>query len=222
MSFRKAAILAVASGIALAGAAFAQQRAPYMVLNPAQPAETDKVEVLEFFSYACPHCYSLEPAITAWQKTMPKDVVFKRVPAVGSTQWTNLASVFFTVEAMGLLEQNHGKIFDAIHKQNVNLGNEKLRDEWLAKNGIDAAKFKEVEKSFSVMTKLQRARQMAGNYKVDSVPRFVVNGKYVVSSETVGDQSQMMSAVDVAVANSRREMAASAPAAPAPAGTAKR
>jgi protein dithiol oxidoreductase (disulfide-forming) len=219
MSFRKAAILAATFWIALAGAAFAQQRAPYTALNPPQPAESDKVEVLEFFWYGCPHCYSIESSVAAWQKSLPKDVVFKRVPAAQGG-WSSLASVFLTIEAMGLLDQYHGKIFDAIHKQNVNLGNEKIRDEWLAKNGVDVAKYKEMEKSFAVMTRLQRAKQMSASYKIDAVPQFIVNGKYVITAESAGGQEQMLKAVDVAVANSRREMAAAAPAAPA--GTAKR
>ncbi len=215
MSLRKA-FLAAAFGLALAGSAFAQQHAPFTVLNPQQPAEADKVEVLEFFWYGCPHCYYIEPAVAAWLKNAPKDVVFKRVPAA-SGGWANLASVFFTIEAMGLLDQQHGKVFDAIHKQNINLGNEKIREDWLAKQGVDVAKYKEVEKSFAVMTRIQRAKQMSASYKIDSVPQFVVNGKYVITSESAGGQERMLQAVETAVAVSRREKAAAAPA-PAAAG----
>jgi thiol:disulfide interchange protein DsbA len=214
MSLRKIAAFGAAVWIQLAGAAWAQQGAPYTLLSPPQPTEgAGKIEVIEFFWYGCPHCYHLEPTLNAWQKNMPKDVVFKRVPATGGG-WANLASVFFALEAMGLLEQLHGKVFDAIHRQNINLSNKALRDEWLAKQGIDVAKFNDVEKSFAVMTRLQRAKQMSASYKIDSVPQIVVNGKYVVTGQSAGATERMMQAVDAAVAAARREKtAAGVPAA---------
>src|SRR5215468_10201279 len=110
MSLRKLASAAAALLLAAAGTAFAQ--APFRVISPPQPTESDKVEVIEFFWYGCPHCYHLEPVLNAWIKGIPKDVVFKRVPAT-SGGWVNLAQVYYTVEAMGLLDQLHGKIFDA-------------------------------------------------------------------------------------------------------------
>jgi len=218
MSLRKLASAAAALLIAAAGTAFAQL--PFRAISPAQPTEPDKVEVIEFFWYGCPHCYHLEPVLNAWIKGIPKDVVFKRVPAT-SGGWVNLAQVYYTVEAMGLLDQLHSKIFDAIQKDGINLGNKKMRDEWLTKQGVDPKKYDEVEKSFSVSTKLQRAKQLGELYKVDSVPQIFVAGKYQVSAESAGGQERMIPAVDAAIAFARKERVASAPA-PVPAGTAKR
>ncbi len=178
----------------------------YAPVSPPQPTEaTGKVEVIEFFWYGCPHCYHLEPEIAAWLKKLPGDVAFKRVPAVPSDSWGELARVFYTFEAMGLLEQHHARIFDAIHKDNQNLGNRKIREQWLAKNGIDPKKYEEVEKSFTVATKLQRAKQMTQAYKVDSVPRFVVQGKYYTSAELAGGASRMFEVVDELIAKVRKE-----------------
>jgi protein dithiol oxidoreductase (disulfide-forming) len=217
MSVRQIAAFAGALLITLAASAIAQTRAPWTQLNPPQPAEEGgKIEVLEFFWYGCPHCYHLEPAIATWQKNAPKDVVFKRIPAAHGG-WANLAAVYYTLESMGQLEQLHGKVFDAIHKQNINLGNKNLRDEWLAKQGVDVAKYNDVEKSFAVMTKVQRAKQMSASYKVESVPQLVVNGRYVISSETAGGMERMMPAVDAAILVARREKTASAPAPAEPA-----
>jgi thiol:disulfide interchange protein DsbA len=186
------------------------QGGPYTLLSPPQPTEGGgKVEVIEFFWYGCPHCYHLEPVVATWLKSSPKDVVFKRVPAVPSEAWANLASVYYTLEAMGVVEQYHGKVFDAVHKDKLNLGNKKVRDEWLAKQGIDVAKYNEIEKSFAVMTRLQRAKQMTANYKIDSVPQFVVNGRYVVSAESAGGPEKIFAAIDQAVAQARREKTAS-------------
>jgi thiol:disulfide interchange protein DsbA len=195
---------AAAASFAAAGA-FAQ---PYEPINPPQPTEGGgKIEVIEFFWYGCPHCYSLEPSVNAWLKNAPKDVVFKRVPAVPSDAWGEMAKIFYTLEAMGVLDKYHPLVFDAIHKSQVNLNNKKIRDEWLAKNGIDVAKYAEVEKSFSVATKMNRAKQLTYAYKVDTVPRVAVNGKYNVTAEKAGGVERVFPVVDQLIGMARKEKA---------------
>jgi protein dithiol oxidoreductase (disulfide-forming) len=216
MSLRKILALAAASLSFAAAGAFAQAPAPtYSALNPPQPTEGGgKIEVIEFFWYGCPHCYSLEPAVNAWLKAAPKDVVFRRVPAAPNESWGQMAGVFYTLEAMGVLDQMHSKVFDAMHKDNLNLGNKKIREEWLAKNGVDVAKYNDVEKSFTVASKISRARQLTGAYRVDSVPRIIVNGKYYTSAEQAGGTDKLFAVVDQLVAMARKEsLAAAAPAA---------
>ncbi len=207
MSVRKALSLLVAVfAFAVAGGASAQGPAPYSLLTPPQPTDgSGKIEVVEFFWYGCPHCYSLEPAVNAWLKTAPKDVEFKRIPAFPSESWGQMAVMYYTLEAMGLLDQYHQKVFDAIHKQSVNLASKSKREEWLKANGIDTAKYAQVEKSFSVVTKVARARQLTQAYKVDSVPRIIVNGKYVTSAEQVGGADKIFPVVDQLVAMARKD-----------------
>lgn len=198
--------LAAASVAFAAAGAFAQQ--PYQVLNPPQPTVGGgKVEVLEFFWYGCPHCYSLEPAVAQWSKKAPPDVVFKRVHALPSESWAEHARIFYTLEAMGKLDEFHQKVFDAIHKSNLNLTNRKIRDEWLQKNGIDPAKYAEMEKSFSVVTNMNRAKQLTFAYKVDSVPRLAVNGKYVITMENAGSIDRVFQIVDQVVGIARKDKA---------------
>lgn len=213
MSLRKALIVIATVLAGAFGSAWAQT--PYALVEPPQPTESNgKVEVIEFFWYGCPHCYHLEPALNAWVQHLPKDVVFKRVPAVPSDSWGQLARVFYTLQAMGLVNQYHDKVFDAIHKDNLNLGVKKIRDPWLVKNGIDPKKYDEVDKSFTVMTDMNRARQMTINYKVDSVPRFIVNGKYYTSAELAGGTGKIFEVLDQLIAKSRQENGgAAAPAA---------
>jgi thiol:disulfide interchange protein DsbA len=207
MSLRKALSFLVALlAFASAGAAWSQAGPPYSMLTPAQATDgSGKIEVIEFFWYGCPHCYALEPAVNAWLKTAPKDVVFKRIPAFPSDSWGQGASMYYTLEAMGLLDQYHQKVFDAIHRDKVNFANKSSRDEWLKANGIDAVKYAEVEKSFAVVSRLARARQLTASYKVDSVPRIIVNGKYVTSGEQAGGADKIFSTVDQLVAMSRKE-----------------
>jgi len=203
MSLRK--ILALAASLfALALAAHGQQNPPYGTLAPPLPTEGGgKVEVIEFFWYGCPHCYHLEPQVNAWLKTIPQDVVFRRVHALPSPAWAAHAQIFYTLQAMGLIDKLHQKVFDAIHKDNIDLANPKSRDEWLARNGVDPAKYAEVEKSFSVATNMQRARQMTAQYKVDGVPRVFVNGRRYTAPEFAGDRT--FAVVNDLIAMARKE-----------------
>jgi thiol:disulfide interchange protein DsbA len=215
ISIRKLLTLAAAALAFGAASATAQMGgAPmpeFTLLNPPQPIEGGgKIEVIEFFWYGCPHCSRLEPFIQKWEKTLPKDVVFKRVHALPGDSWIQTATIFYTLESMGLLEKLHTRIFAAIHDDNVILTNKATRDQWLAKNGVDMGKFTDVEKSFAVQTKLNRARQMTASYKVDGVPMLFVNGKYVTSNTHAGgDTGRIMVIVDRLIDRARKETVAS-------------
>ena len=204
---RIAALLAFA-----AVGAWAQTSPPWQKLDPPQPTEGNgKIEVIEFFWYGCPHCYRLEPSLNAWLKNKPADVTFKRVHALPGTTWLQHAKIFYTLETMNLEEKLHDKVFEAIHKDNKNLASPKVLDDWLAQNGVDPVKYHEVEKSFSVDSKLKRANQLTVAYKVDGVPRVFVNGKYYTAPEFVG-QDRIFATVDQLIAMARKEGGAAAPA----------
>jgi thiol:disulfide interchange protein DsbA len=116
-----------------------------------------------------------------------------------------MVALYYTLEAMGVLDQYHQKVFDAIHKDHVNLNNAKKRDEWLKANGIDPAKYAEVEKSFSVVTNVNRSKQLTQAYKVDSVPRFFVNGKYWTAADLAGGEDKLLLVVNQMIAQARKE-----------------
>jgi thiol:disulfide interchange protein DsbA len=216
MSLRKLLSTFTATLAFASAGAWAQVPAPYETLNPVQiPEGGGKIEVIEFFWYGCPHCYALEPAVNAWLNTLPADVVFKRVPAYPSDLWGEMAKVYYTIEAMGLLDKYHQKIFDAMNRDNLNLARKGIRDEWLKKNGIEPAKYDEMEKSFTVDTRVKRARTLTANYRVDSVPRIFVNGKYYTSGDQAGGHQNLFAVVDQMIARARKETATSTPAAAA-------
>jgi len=177
----------------------------YQKLENPQPTDgSGKIEVIEFFWYGCPHCYAMEPTVAAWLKTKPADVEFKRVPAYAGS-WVPLASVYYTLEAMGKLDAMHTKVFDAIHRDHANLQNKTVLQKFLKDNGIDPAEYEKVEKSFSVVSKLGRDKDLTIRYQVDSVPRFFVAGKYVTSGDIAGGNDKIMPAIDQAIAAVRKE-----------------
>jgi thiol:disulfide interchange protein DsbA len=186
--------------------AAAGQPFQYGEINPPQPAESkDKIEVIEFFWYGCPHCYTLEPHIEAWLKTRPPDVEFRRVPAVFNQRWGHDAAIYYALEALGLVEKLHRPLFDAIHKSNLRTDNEAALGEWLQKNGVEPKKFMDTMKSFGVQSKTRRAVQQTLAYKIDGTPAMAVAGRYTVSAEQGRTQQGMLQAVDSLVAMARKQ-----------------
>lgn len=202
-------LIAVA-GFALAfvaGSACAelQQGRDYELVNPPQPTEKGKIEVVEFFSYMCPHCDHIDPVVSQWQKTLAKDVVFHRVPVVFRPQWEAPARLYYTLEAMGELDKLHLAAFTAIHRENADLMNEAGATNWAVKKGLDRKKFSDTFNSFSVMSKTQGSKQKQGAYGIPGVPAFVVAGKYRNPENVPGGYEGLMKRVDELIAKSRAE-----------------
>jgi len=181
-------------------AALAQRGVPYAELNPPQPVEsTGKIEVLEFFWCGCIHCYNLEPRIETWLKTLPKDVEFRRVPAVFNERWGHDAAIFYALEAMGVLDKLHRPLFDAIHRDRLRTDKAEELTPWLQKHGIDPKKFEATVKSFGVQSKTRRAVRLTSDYKIDGTPAMAVHGRY-----TVGAGDGMLDTVNQLVATVRK------------------
>ncbi|WP_390347038.1 thiol:disulfide interchange protein DsbA/DsbL [Variovorax boronicumulans] len=176
------------------------QRAPkagtdFLVLDKRVPvdAPAGKVEVVEFFSYNCPHCNDFEPSLEAWVKAAPKDVAFRRIPVpfVGNDVEAK-QRLYFTLEAMGKLDEYHPKVFAAIHAQRQNLNGDANIQAWAERAGLDGAKFKETFASFGVASKARRAAQQTEAYKVAGVPALAVAGRWYVDGETAGSMSKVL------------------------------
>jgi thiol:disulfide interchange protein DsbA len=162
--------------------AFAQGN--YTELKTPQPVEAQggKIDVVEFFWYGCIHCYNLEPALENWVKKLPPDVQFRRVPAVFNPRWGHDAAIFYTFEAMGLLDKLHKPLFDAIHRGGLRTDNPQALDQWLQKQGVEPKKFNETMKSFAVQSKTRRAVQLTTGYGIEGTPAMAVQGRYVVNA----------------------------------------
>ena len=171
-------------------------------LPQAKLAGSGKVEVTEFFWYGCPHCFALEPRLTAWLAQLPKDVQFRRVPAVLAAHWQPMAKAFYALEATGI--DLHAKMFNAIHVERLNLNDEQTFLQWVGKQGADSTKVGDAYRSFGVSSKLQAARQMNVNLGLTSVPSLVVGGKYLTSPSMAGGTDQMFQVVDYLIEQSRR------------------
>jgi len=197
---RAAIVLLATASLQLALAQAPGRNAPYVELNPPQPTETGgKVEVIEFFWYGCPHCYAFEPVLNPWIKKLPKEVVFRRVPAIFNEQWGVAARVYYTLEAIGETARLHTALFDAIHKDNLRITDESAMAAWLGKNGVNVDKYKAAYRSFGVEAQLKRAQQMTNAYRIDGVPAMAVQGRYVLSASVITDRQELLNATEQAI-----------------------
>jgi thiol:disulfide interchange protein DsbA len=206
---------AAATTLALAGLgmphlAFAQKKpeegADYKTLDKRAPvdAPAGKIEVVEFFWYSCPHCNAFEPKLVAWSKKLPPDVVLKRVPVSFRDSFVPQQRLFYTLEAMGKLDELHSKVFEAIHVQRQPTDKEDTIVAWAEKHGLDKAKFQETYNSFSVQTKTRRASQLQDIYKVEGVPALGVAGRWYTDGTMAGNPERALQVVDYLVAEARK------------------
>jgi protein dithiol oxidoreductase (disulfide-forming) len=190
-----------------AGSASAwQEGVNYTRLVPAQPTTVaaGQVEVLEFFWYACPHCYSLEPLVASWEKSKPAYISFTRVPVLWNEGHRSLARLYYTLETMGKLNQYHAEIFNEIQvngdpligsdPNNAALA-EHVQLAFIKKLGISEADFEKAYHSFAVENALGKADVLVQRYRITGVPTFVVNGKFIADVATAGGPERLMSVV---------------------------
>ena len=176
----------------------------------AQAIPTDnknKIEVMELFWYGCIHCYQMDPILNEWVKKLPKDVYFKRVPAIPRPEWAPMARAFYAMETLGVSEKLHTSIFDAVHKdKTLNPADEKAILEWVTlKSGLDRKKVEEAFNSFSMNASLNRAAQMFRAAGATGVPSLVIDGKYITSSTMAGGNNEALKLADDIIANIRKD-----------------
>ncbi|GGX22340.1 thiol:disulfide interchange protein [Pigmentiphaga litoralis] len=174
----------------------------------AQPQQTEsqgKIEVTEFFWYSCPHCNALEPSLETWIKKQPADVVIKRVPVKFNAGMEPQQRLYYTLEALGKVDQLHRMVFSAIHEQRQPLNTADRIADWAQKNGLDKAQFTAAYNSFGVQSKVQRAAKLSESYKIDGVPTLAINGKYLTSPAQAGSNAAALQVADFLIAQARKE-----------------
>lgn len=190
---------------AFAQAAEFEEGRHYSRIVPAQPTETKgKVEVVELFWYGCPHCHRFQPYLERWLKQLPGDVEFRRMPAVLAEHWAIHTRAYYTAEALGVLDQIHKPLFDAIHAQKRRLDTEERLMDFFTEHGVSKDDFKKTFNSFAVEARVRRALEMSRRYNTEATPSVVVNGKYIVNSgQTDGNFNTMVKVINFLVEKER-------------------
>jgi thiol:disulfide interchange protein DsbA len=158
----------------------------YQIIQPAQPTDSGKkVEVTEFFWYSCPHCHAFESSLNEWVKKQGDTIAFKRVPIAFRESFIPQQKLYYTLEAMGKVEELHKKVFDAIHVNRLPLDTDTAIADFVAKQGVDKQKFLNVYNSFGITAKASRAMQLQNAYKINGVPTIAIGGRYLTSPSIV-------------------------------------
>lgn len=209
--FTSSLALGAAAGALLPVTAQAQ-RGPiegthYVKLANRQPTlDPSKVEVVEFFWYGCPHCFQFEPALDAWVKRQSPDVLFRRLPvAFREVPFGIQQRLYFAIEALGLVDQLHRRIFNAIHLERNTLDTQDKILDFATRHGIERARFAEVLNSFSVRSKAQQATALSDGYKIDGTPALGINGRFYTAGTLVGGNERSLAVVDYLVAQMRKQ-----------------
>jgi len=197
------AALLLAGGTTLGAAELGKE---YKLLNPPQPVSGKKIEVLEFFFYGCSHCFDLQKSLHPWLKTMPKDVELIYVPVVFTDRDARepMARTLYALEIMGQDQKLHDKLYLAFNVEGADLTDEAKISDFVAKNGVDRAKFSAAYNSFTINSKVARIKQMVRSYGIQGTPTLVVDGKYIITGLYPEDAIRVLNEV---IAMARKERA---------------
>lgn len=198
---------ALACAAALAPSASRAQGDPvegrhYVRLSQPVPvsAPADKIELIDFFWYGCPHCAAFEPELDSWAKRLPEHVAFSRVPvAFRAEPFTTHQRIFYALDALGLVDSMHRRVFYAVHVERLALDKPAEIAAYMAKHGVDGAKFTEAFNSFTTQSKIKRANALVDGYKIDGVPAIGVHGRYYTSGAMAGGNDRALLVADFLV-----------------------
>lgn len=190
-----------------------QEGRDYSVVLPALPRpDPTKVVVMDFFSYACPHCAALAPALRSWEEKLPADVMLDRVAVgLGRQPWLLPAQLYYALKSVNQARELDLAVFAAIHADHVDFSTVRQVVDWVARQGVDRASFESAINAFSVKSFVARADQLARTAQVSGVPTFVIDGRYRVEIDTNGDLDGQLAIVDALIAKVRTERGLSAP-----------
>ena len=197
------AAIASAAALTLSVGCFGQSAAQwqpgehYDLIKPSvRVGSADEVVVTEFFWYGCGHCYTFEPLLEAWEKTLPDGARLQGSPAMWNAPMELHAKAFYVAEALGVMATLHPAIFEAMHVQRQRLGSQAaLRDLFVA-NGVSAADFDKAFDSFGINSLVRQADARARSAKISGTPSIMVNGKYLVTARKAGSQANMLKVAD--------------------------
>ncbi|MBS0366661.1 MAG: thiol:disulfide interchange protein DsbA/DsbL [Proteobacteria bacterium] len=213
MSSRKALLavpLLFLAATALSAPAAIVEGTDYRSIATPQPTSTPgRIEVIEFFSYACPHCNEFYPLISAWAAKLPHDVAFKRVPVgFGRPQWVALARAYYALTASGDLERLDGALFHALHEEQKPLFDAASLSEWVGQNGGHPDRFSAAYTSFGVNNQTVQGDHMVETYGIEAVPRLAIDGRYIALGNSF---TAMLDNADALIAKVRAENKAAHP-----------
>lgn len=209
--FRIFSIAVLALGLSLASPAHAQfqEGTHYDRIDGPAAAADDVIEVVEVFSYLCPHCRNFQPYVTPWEKDLAEGVTFRRIPVSFNRSWEPFARAYVTADVLDIIDESHDELFTAIHDERRQLRTIDDLAEFHSQFGVDAEQFESTAGSFPVEAAMRQSVSDLGKWGVRSTPTLVIDGKWRVSPRRGGTFEEMLDVADYLI---ERERADAAPA----------
>lgn len=175
-------------------------------LIPKQPVTTGKrIEVIDFFWYGCPYCNALQPALEAWRKRKPADVVLRHIPAILNDSWQAHARIYYTLERLNEVARLHLQVYYGYHVELLHMSKPDVMVEWAVRHGIDRQQWLDAYYSPEVDEKVGRAKELTRTYTVAGTPTLVVDGRYLTSGELAPSLQGMIPVLEDLIRIARRE-----------------
>jgi len=188
-------------------ASLARANVDYRLIEP-QPVKTgDRIEVIDFFWYGCPHCYAFQPALEEWIKRMPPDVTLRRIPAILRDNWAPHARIYYALESLGELERLHQQVYHGYHVQELHMSKPEVMVQWAVRHGIDRQKWTDTYNSPEVTQKVETAKTLTMDYNVQGTPSLVVDGRYLTSPAMARSEQRMIPILDDLIRIARQQRA---------------
>ncbi len=177
----------------------------YQQIDPAIATQNDddRIEIVELFLYACPHCNTLEHKLTNWAKDKSDHVSLKRMPAIIGASWIDQARAYYTAEKLGILDTAHQALFKSIHDDGEQYTDANAIKRFFVSQGVKPTDFIEVYQSLEINEKINQARVMTSKYGIRGVPAIIVNGKYRTAQYLTGSQEKLLAVLDLLVEKER-------------------
>jgi thiol:disulfide interchange protein DsbA len=201
-----AALCALAQLGVAAQSPLPREKVDYVQIDPQPVATGNRIEVVDFFWYGCPHCYNLQPSLESWLKRKPADVELRHIPAIFRESWVPHARIYYTLESLGEVDRLHQAVYRAIHAERESLMNASSTAEWAARNGIDSTRWLAAYNSPEVERKVEQARALTRAYSIEGTPSLVVDGRYLTSSGMAESMPAVINILDglITIARERR------------------
>lgn len=185
----------------------ARANVDYRLIEP-QPVQTgNRIEVIDFFWYGCPHCYAFQPALEEWIRRMPPDVTLRRIPAILRDNWAPHARIYYTLESLGELGRLHQEVYHGYHVQELHMSKPDVMMQWAVRHGIDRQKWIDAYNSAEVTQKVEAAKTLTMDYNVQGTPSLVVDGRYLTSPAMARSEQRMIPILDDLVRTAREQRA---------------
>lgn len=171
--------------------------------KPFPTRDSSKVEVIEFFWLSCGHCYNLEGYVSVWEKTLPNDVDFYRSHITWHAQAETQARLMYTARALGIEEEAIAGAFYAIHRERQLMTGQSELESFFRGLGVSTEKYRAISSSFGVNNAVSQANKRMRNYKLQSVPSFIVNGKFKVAAIQGQSTEELIEVVEYLIEKER-------------------